>query len=375
MPWRTVCEVVKHLSKDGLDAHLLSLGNDNTQLSGGYIPVGTYKISKVGSLLEKGLKEAIERIDADVIFWPVSWRESITRTTLVTKIGIPVVVWFPGGIYSVSSIFYALKIIGIRKSLPYLREVLSSKSIKVRQMKKAGVRAVLSMTETTTQSAVQACWPQEMAYTVMPGREAGVLNEVSSLTADFLSWLNKRPFYLFMGPPSGIRGINELLVAFERAASVDKDIRLVCLFRSDAVLDAPMLQEYIAKMTHTDRVYCVWQSLPKKVLNSYMAKCHAVVMPFVIVPSEIPLAIIETMAWGKPIITTSPGGTADFVRPFGLTPTVGNLGELTKALIDLKIDHELYDRKCQNVIKAYNAHPNWKEVASQWLNIAKRVVQ
>jgi hypothetical protein len=40
-----------------------------------------------------------------------------------------------------------------------------------------------------------------------------------------------------MGPPSMIRGVLEMLDAFDRAAEKHPDICLVCLFRPDSRLD------------------------------------------------------------------------------------------------------------------------------------------
>jgi glycosyltransferase involved in cell wall biosynthesis len=372
MPWRTVCEVVKHMRKDGHDAHLISLGIRDTELQGRLIPEGTKEIRKSSGTLVTDLIKELERTRPDIIFWPVAWRESIQRIKVATDTNVPIVLWFPGGVYSLGACFHSLKRLGFGNTLPYLREALSNRGRQVANFNKYGVRAILAMTKTTADSAVTAGWHDAKSFVIPPGKgNALQKNKLAALPVDFKEWLDYKPFYLFMGPPSGIRGIFELLEAFDLAADKNKEIRLVCLFRSDGTLDSQKVKKKIEKCYNRTRIYSVWRSLSSEELNCFMAACHAVTMPFVMVPSEIPLAIIEAMAWGNPIITTSPGGTGDFVEEFGLSPKVGDIAALADALVKMHTDEKLYQRKCQNCVQAYDAHPDWRSVSQMWVNVAE----
>ncbi len=374
MPWRTVCDVVKCMREDKHETYLLSLGDRKTVLHGRLIPEETRQIRKAPSELISDLKIEIERTRPDVIFWPIAWRESVRKIKIVTDTNVPVILWFPGGFYSLRACFHALKVVGVRNTLPYLREALSDKKHQVTNFKKYGIKAILAMTTTTADSAVAAGWPETQSYVVPPGKEN--FNHKSKKTplpaVFFKKWLADKPFFLFMGPPSGIRGIFELIEAFDLAAGDDREIRLVCLFRSDGMLDSHKVKNTIERCENKDRIYSVWQSLGAEELNSFMAACHTVVMPFVMVPSEIPLAIIEAMAWGKPIITTSPGGTGDFVAEFGLSPRVGDIDALANAMIKLLKDNDFYKEKCQKTIDAYAIHPDWRSVSRQWTDVARK---
>lgn len=375
MPWRTVCDVVKHLQEIGHEAHVLSLNSATNVLEGAHIPAGTFSINKSRQNLKNELTKAIQETGAEIIFWPVAWREQQWRTRVVTSLGVPVVAWFPGGIYSLSATLYATKVIGLWASRQYLLEAVARKRKQVITFLRLGVSAIITMTAATAKSVIDVGWPETQVHVIPPGKENSPPDRsLAELPTDFLEWKQGEPYFLFMGPPSGIRGIFELLSAFEHAVQQESKLHLVCLFRSDADLDMNRIKSRIAKISTKKNIYCKWESLSVKELNAFMANCHAVVMPFVLVPSEIPLAIIEAMAWGKPIISTSPGGTGEFVTNLGAAPKVGDINSLSKAMIDLLCDVDSYNRKCQAVIDCYENHPTWFAVAKQWETVAKKVL-
>jgi glycosyltransferase involved in cell wall biosynthesis len=376
MPWRTVCDVVKFMQEDGHKAHLISLGDKQGELHGHLIPKGTREIRKSPSKLTSDLKIELKRIKPDVLFFPMTWRESLKQITKITSMNVPVIFWFPGGIYSNGACIQALKTIGVRDTLPYMLEILSNRKRQVHNFKKFGVDSIITMTTATANSAISAGWPNTKTFVIPPGKEnIWNQNTKSSLPTNFKKWVANKPFYLYMGPPSGIRGIFELLKAFDIAAEYDQELRLVCLFRSDGILDGQKVENAINSCKNKNKIYSVWGSIKSNDLNSFIEACHAVTMPFVLVPSEIPLAIIEAMAWGKPIITTSPGGTGEFVKEFGLTPKVGDIKALAAAMIKLHKDHELYKDKCQKAIDTYLNHPDWKSVSRQWFNVAQQAIE
>jgi glycosyltransferase involved in cell wall biosynthesis len=372
MPWRTVCDVVLHLRNAGHEVNLLSLGTEKKMLIGYGVPTGTMQIRKKPKQLSKDLNEVIENDQPDIIFWPVTWRENNQKLKVVSTFKIPIVAWFPGGVYSLKGVCYAIKTLGLIRCKPYFFELIANKTQKIKQFKTCNVKAILTMTTTTSLAVVNAGWPNDQCFTVPPGKDLPRKeSDLPELDDDFLSWSKRQPYYLYMGPPSGIRGVFELLLAFDIAAQKDPDILLTCLFRSDAKLDMDEIKSLISTLKYKDRIYCTWVSLEKEQLLSFIKSSFAITMPFVLVPSEIPLAIIEAMAFGVPIITTTPGGTGDFVSKFGFAPKVGNVNQLAEVLYSLSNDSDMYNKAIENTKKAFISHPNWKEVSDKWYEIAR----
>ena len=124
-------------------------------------------------------------------------------------------------------------------------------------------------------------------------------------------------------------------------------------------------------MKHSDRVYTSWEIAPHRKIMSVIHHCYAIVMPFVLVPSEIPIAVIESMSMSKPVVITEVGGTSDFVSEFGVVVETGNVAELADAMLRLLQDENLYNDKCAGARSQYDNHPSWEDVARTWLRVGE----
>lgn len=372
MPWRTVCEVVEHLNSFGHLVEIVSLGSRNREgLS------SLREIRKSKTYLLEGLTDVVNCYSPDVIFWPLTWRESSIRLKLVKKMNVPLVGYFPGGYYFFSAVFYALKRIGFAKTAPYFLEAFFEKIRGADFFRQYGVQNVITMSRLHGEMVRKAGWLENEVFHIPPGKDdniCDVLNSNDSLPDDFTAWLVGRQYFLFMGPPGAIRGVFELLEAFELVAGKQDGICLVCLFRADAVLDSVKIRNKIASSKFSARIFTEWQSVGKGVLQSFIKRCHAILLPFVLVPSEIPLAIIESMAWGKPVISTVPGGTGEFVRGFGAVADLGDIEGLASAMVRLINDDKYYQERCKLTSEEYYRHPNWHKVASKWLQVGEAAV-
>ena len=117
------------------------------------------------------------------------------------------------------------------------------------------------------------------------------------------------------------------------------------------------------------RLFCIWQSVPETDLDAFLGHCYAVLKPFLLVPSEIPLAVIEAAGYGKPVVSTGPDGTGLFAKQFGLMVPPSDASTLAEAMLRLLKDKNLYSEKCSAASRVYKNHPTWGEVAEKWLEV------
>ena len=143
---------------------------------------------------------------------------------------------------------------------------------------------------------------------------------------------------------------------------------------SDGVLDVDKIQREIGNLRNKGRVFTIWQSLESSQLDAFIRSSHALVQPFVLIPSEIPLAIIECMAWGKPVIITNTEGSGQFAELFGLLSAPGNIKDLAGNMLKLLENDALYAEKSSAARKLYENHPTWHEVALAWLDVGQSLV-
>ncbi len=368
MPWRTVCEVVLRGQQKGHDFKLVSLGDRVKALTGPGIPLDTVSVSKARNELESNLFEVIQKQECGVLIWPLVWREPYWRIRIVGNLGVPVIGYFPGGVYKFTDALYSVRRTELRIALHYLANAVWSKRLQLRRWQKNGIRHLIAMTSYTANTAIACGWPDKLVSVIPPGRNSREEHVTgTSLPDDFDGWRKGRPFFMFAGPPSGIRGIYELLQAFDYMAEIHKNVGLVCLFRSDALLESKHIAGVIDTMRNRDQVYCVWESLSKAQLEEFMSECHATVLPFVAVPSEIPLAIIEAMRYEKPVITTMTGGSGDFVKDFGESVPLGDTKALAAVMTDLLTNADYYQSKCIATRDAYARHLTWDAMVDQWI--------
>jgi glycosyltransferase involved in cell wall biosynthesis len=353
----------------GHDAFVLSgwpeAGNEEWR----YGTVSIHKVAKPRTAEERvGFLRRIRAENIDALYWPFAWWGAGNARWLLGQLDMRIVGYIPGARYMFRSVLRAIPSIGLHFSLPYLAQSLYPDSLLTREMKRVGVDSVITMTDFSRQALIRGGWPEDCVIAVPPGKspvdtpatDAPVFRRIMRVVGD-------KPFFLFFGPPTAIRGINQLLNAFSRVAAEHDNARLVCLFRSDSNVDMAAVRRKIEEERQGDRIQCVWQSLTPAELAAFLNACHAVVLPFLLIPSEIPLAIIEASGHGKPVISTGPGGTGEFVAGFGLSAQVGDVADLADKMDALLVDRDLYENRCRRAHEVFALCKRWPEVAQSWL--------
>jgi glycosyltransferase involved in cell wall biosynthesis len=378
MPWRMVLEIGAAICQAGHQAKVLSGRHEAKGSRWAYEACPVEEIAKPYS---KGAVDSLHRIlrqeERDVLFWPVAWRCDRGQDGLLRNPSLPVVWYVPGACYSLRQAVRAVPDLGVRAALPFVIQSVYPKRHLVKRLRRPGASLMITGSQFSRSAVHRAGWPAEDVFFIPPGKAVTRTPPNGDEPAVFRavqSKLRGRPFYLFLGPPTNIRGIRQLFQAFNLLASRQPEVCLVCLFRSDPWTDVAGVRQNIENGRHAKRILCAWQSVCRVDLDAFLDACHAVVLPFLLVPSEIPLAVIEAAGHHKPVITTGPGGTAEFVSDFGLAVPSGDSQALAEAMRRLLDDKSLYADKCSHAERIYAAHPTWEETARSWLSVAETAI-
>jgi glycosyltransferase involved in cell wall biosynthesis len=379
MPWRMVLEIGRGAWGAGHQASVLSGRRHPT---GDRWVYGSCPVEEIEKPYSQGLVDNLQRVirrdGFDVLFWPVAWCNARRQGDLRRRISIPIVWYVPGACYLAHQAVRAIPDLGVRPVLPFLLQSLYPKRYLVKRLRSPATSLMITASQFNRSAVCWAGWPGEDVFVVPPGKPADRVptdgQEPTAFNAA-RSRLGGRPFYLYLGPPARIRGIRQLLEAFDLLAGRRTDVCLVCLFRSDPGTEVRAVRRMVESRSHAERVFCVWESVARVDLDAFLEACYAVVLPFLLVPSEIPLAILEAGGHCKPVITTGPGGTADLVRDAGLAVPSGQSKALAEAMWRLLEDQQLHADKCSAARRQYAAHPTWGEVARSWLLIAAQAVR
>ncbi len=375
MPWRTVLEVAAAIDQSEEHSAVVLSGSKDTQCRDCEIegvpvchvpkPCGRAEIQSIADIcLEKRI---------EVLYCPLAWRLPLTNIHWIEgKANLRIVWYMPGAWYHFRHVCRAVSALGLKATLPYLYQSLIPRKLYVKKLLKTGVRPLITMTEYNRDKLIRCGYPAERLYAIPPGKTPVTteITEGSNVWEKVASRLDGIPYFLFFGPPQAIRGVQHILKAFKYVMQKNDDIALVCLFRSDKGLDSDLWQNKIKKLGFPEnRFFCTWESLSGSDLHKFISNCHAVLKPFLLVPSEIPLAVIEAAGYSKPVIGTGPDGTGCFVQKFGMMVRPADSMSLAGAMIKLAEARQLYNELYQSAREVYRDHPTWNEVADRWLEV------
>jgi glycosyltransferase involved in cell wall biosynthesis len=147
----------------------------------------------------------------------------------------------------------------------------------------------------------------------------------------------------YFGPPHRLRGLPALLEAISLLQDARPVIRALILSRQRD--GEPSVERLVRRLNVGQRTHIVSGFLAQHELLHAVAACDAVALPFEIVPSDVPLSVLEAMALGLPLITTRVACLPELVPAgAGLLIPPAKPGALAAALATLAQDRALRAR-------------------------------
>jgi len=373
MPWRTVMEVAQGIAAKGHLVTVLSVSTSAEVLAAKdrieFVHIARGPISQMKDTLGAATKGRT----FDVIFLPVSWSPNLLMRRLLGNLGGLRIAYVPGSVFEVSQVISVAWKMPLRAVLPYLAQAAFPTFLLSSSLRALGVSAIIVNSEYTRRHLES--YVGTPTVVIPPGKDDPTKFSLG-ISASGVSSKATSPYFLFMGPPSNIRGINVLAEAYLRIADDPSVPSLLCLFRDDPHLDIVNLRvDFTTRWKH-NKLKLVWRSVPPEELQRLVQGAVAVVMPFLIVPSEIPLAVYEAAGMGKKVITTGPSGTGEFVASFGEVVRHGDIEDLAGAM--LRISRQVVGQDIdswsptidEKALEAFFALDNWQTVADKWWDVA-----
>jgi len=373
MPWRYVLEIAHGTAEAGHKVVVVSDGPTSDRA----FPLSLPEIIQVAGPFTAGnanFRSCRDGFKPDVVFFPVA-RRTVLSGKLVKVGGAAHFAYFPSSWYhkktllnicrklpAVDAVYY-----GLESAMPgrWLTNVLGKRNI----------HGVLTISDYTARMIVKSGWSQSKLKVLPPGVEAQVPSrQPSPVFKDWSQRLSGKKYLLFMGPPKAIRGIHVLLKAFDMAAAQMEDVALVCLIRGGAEDELEAMERTLNSLQQKGRVLVIKDSLNKADISAFIAACHAVVLPFLLVPSEIPLTVLEVLAMGKPVLISETGGTSEYVGDAGMVFPAGDAKALETALIKSCKDGAVYSRMCIAAKNKGKRQSTWQEVSEEFLKFVVPIV-
>ena len=362
MPWRTLIEVAAYLEKtEKYTAVILSSESDPRDKTRTFRGISILSVPKPG----KGDNILPKHTPEDILIWPVTWRTRNTSFSVTRDFRGKKIAYFPGGVYSLRNIAGAFGSLPFNTMLPYLADSLTPPRQLAARLKANGFDHAVAFSGYTAETLASAGWPKEKTTVILPGFDN--FNRPEPDTAWFTKFaLEGRKYMLFMGSPAAIRGSSLLLKAFDRFASREHDACLVCLLREDPGSNKNDFDKTLAAMQFPDRVKTYWGKMTQGELRPFIENARAVILPFLLIPSEIPVTFFEVLSMGIPVITFENGGTSRYIRPAAVICKPSSTSSLEEGIRSLWDGNDVWQQKKNNALQLICEHPNWEQMSQLW---------
>ncbi len=355
MPWRTVLEVAKVLTVKGSDVIVLNACHEETP---NYQWQGV-EIVSINIGYDK-LAEVVKQENIHTIFIPFTWRDGLKELSEFGRINCQKIAYLPGGVYDVhsSGVLYRYSPASIVK--PYFLESIVPYRFLAKKLNKYGISHTIGLTKLTADAAKKAKMPEP--HCIYPGNDN--FNEILSDYSVVEKYgLRDKKWLLFSGAPAPTRGAQILLEAIDRTE--DDSLRVVMLMRTDVGSQYDAFEKAYNLMKYPERVIMIREKVTRTQLRAFFDSAWYALLPFIVIPSEVPLMYFELLSCGTPVITFQNGGTTEYLSSAILTANK-SVKSLSKQLSIAWKDTELRKRKSKAGIELMKNHPTWTEVAAQW---------
>lgn len=362
MPWRTILEVAKVMEKDGHKVTILNACYEEKDVID-----YEWQSVRIESVIKQdaAIVQKCGELKPDVLFIPFTFRDGLKPAKWIAQVKCRKIGYMAGGVYDLKSGWMLKQKGGLSAARPYLMEVLTPKFIFSRTMKSIGVGHVIGLTDLSTKVVKHAGFAD--STTIYPGKDP--FEEIPADNSAIKKYgLEGNKWLLFSGAPAPTRGAEVLLQAIDQVK--DDSIRLVMLMRTDVGSQYEKFEEALAKMKHPERVQIIKERVTREQLRAFFGEAWYALLPFIVIPSEVPLTYFELLSCGTPVITFKNGGTTKYLKD-GLVIADKSVKGLAKALSEAWKDEALRVRLSENGSKIMAAHPTWEQVGKEWIKLLK----
>lgn len=370
-PWRYISEIARVILNKNLDVTIITDGFSERHYINGIPTIHISKLRKFPFQSNKELVSLMKSEQPDLILWSVSALDYL-YLNLFKQIDAPIIGMFTGPIYRLSDItrigageilknikFLSAHI--IYASLPafFIRGVVNSPQCS----------KIFVMSRKNKEIISKMGGNQNKIIHIPVGIDEYDLetsDEYNSIIRKYA--LDESSFnILYFGSPLTIRGVDSLLKAFSKVINEYSHVKLLILSRCrDNELSHEELetQNLILRLGIENNVRVVSGFLDREEVKKFISFSDLIALPFKIVPSDVPISILESMALGKTVISTAVDGIPELLedgRGFVVKPN--DEEDLAEKII-FSIQNQDMTRNIGKKAASYmQAYPSWHDVS------------
>lgn len=354
-PWLTFHEVAERLAAKGHDVHLVT---DVVSGAEGKVSYTLHESVSLRGREKSGLAAVLAKLSPDAVVTTVTPLGLLAGPWSSIR-GARVLGYASYAFYRAAEYWRARRWLPVSELWQYVRHLGVPRPL-LRHAFCAGFHALVAQSPATA---------SRLGNLLGPGARPQVVHIPAGIDKAAWTYDGEVPArtgteFLYLGSTKPIRGYEVLLEAMglleERAP------RLTVLARA---ADEAQVRELRADIRRRGLASCVeieggWMSVGA--LRDRIARATAVVLPFVLVPSELPVSVLEVLAVGTPVIVTRVAGLESVVGQGGIAVGPGSSQELAEAMARVAANHQERDALREGAAAVGRSVSSWDEVACRW---------
>lgn len=350
-PWRYLYEMALHLDKKGRVVIITNDGQGEKEVGG--LPV--YSIPRISPGETGKLKEMIESFGAYEVYWWASPRTYFYKA-LFESLQQKVNLLYTGPVYYNKEIIPVLPFIGREQWRTYISEMLTPHSLTKRLINHSCINKVITLSNRNKERlAAMGCHKEKIVVT-------GIGKDVFGDEHKMIGTVRRPRQLLYITSATKIRGIEMLLHVFAKLVRLHPSLELRILARPSNGNNTKMVRSLLARLGLQQHVHIVEGWLSKTEILHELAACRALVMPFLLVHSEMPVSILEAFSVGTPVIAPDLDGITELIKNRGL-PYIHHKPGSLQAAIELMLDDDaLHQTYSSQALAFWKERPHWSNL-------------
>lgn len=362
-PWKHVIEIARIIKHLGINVEIISDKLSGAQEDKEILGVPVQRVKKRGLFFDiESLSQAMNQEDADVFNWHCSdvW-SSVYFWRLRNKVDTNIVWTLHSGILSIDDLknLNAFDYFLLYKFWNNIFNAIIPKFFIKKWVSVPLLRHVITLSKRTAQRLKDYGLNKKDVTHIPSGVDVNLFKSSGNTTEDFT--------ILYFGPLSSFRGVDVLLSAFKLVRKSLPVARLILLARG-----SNSKSFWFKKAENLANVDIITGMLDRKELIGHLSRASVVVLPFKFWPQvECPLTVLEAMAMGKAVVTTSIGAIPEIVRNWenGVLIPSKNSKELAEVVVKLLNDPSQRKEIGRNARAYVERFHDWNKIVKDTLDV------
>lgn len=357
-PWLSMSKLATALASKGHSVSMLTDVADPARIEG----ATSYSVTSLRGSNGPEVRKALSRLNPEALVF------------LPTPLNIATASWLDGldcrrigfasfSYYNAVELGIAMRRLPWREVRQYARHLLVPGPLWKRAMRRR-LQALVTQSETTADRLGTLLGGNPPALCIPPG-------------IDLSAWPPRRdPMpaakqnsirLLYLGAATRIRGFEIALDAMNRVTH--PGVRLRILARGANAQTTASIESELTRRGLEQRISLEGGWIERDKLVAEIHAADAVLQPFVLVPSELPVTAMEVIACGTPVIGSRIDGLPSTIGPAGTVAAQGDARNLATAIDQFATDAEMHSRWRVGCLRQRAAMLSWDAVASRWEDV------